>query len=76
MNNINLETIVYRVIYLDTSDIIKSTIFADFSNRITLDIAGDMLEQRGIKYKEVIKSSKEDLKLSVPLYDLKSYLVD
>lgn len=76
MNNINLETIVYRVIYLDSSDIIKSTIVADFTNRITLDLAGDMLEQRGIQFKEVIKSSKEDLKLSIPLYDLKSYLVD
>lgn len=76
MNRINLETIVYRVIYLDTSDIIQSTIVADFTNRITLDLAGEMLEKRGIKYKEVIKSSKEDLKLSIPLYDLKSYLVD
>lgn len=76
MNNINLETIVYRVIYLDTSDIIQTTIVADFTNRITLDIAGEMLKKRGIKFKEVIKSSKEDLKLSIPLYDLKSYLVD
>lgn len=76
MKNINLETIVYRVIYLDTSDIIQTTIVADFTNRITLDLAGDMLKQRGIKFKEVIKSSKEELKLSIPLYDIKSYVVD
>lgn len=74
MATIHLKTKVQLITYETQShDLGKS--YATSPKRITIAEARDILLDRGIEFKEVLKVKYENIDLEIPLLDLESYII-
>ena len=64
-----------QAIYFQTSDDELGITYATSEKRITISESSDILLDRQIEFKEVLKVKYEFIELEIPLNDLESYIV-
>jgi len=74
-NNIILQVKVQAIYYRTDQDDLGIS-YATSEKRITISESENILLDRDIHYKEVLKVKYEYIKMEIPLYDLESYLVN
>lgn len=72
MNNILLKVKVQVIYYQSPKDNLGIT-YATSEKRITIAESEEILQERKIDYKEVLKVKYEFIELEIPLNDLESY---
>jgi len=74
MEAVLLKTKVQIIIFQSRTDELGKS-FATSEKRITISEAGDILLDRGIEYKEVLKVKYEFIELEIPLTEIEKYVV-
>jgi len=74
-NNIILQVKVQAIYYQTDQDGLGIS-YATSEKRITISEAENILLDRDIHYKEVLKVKYEYIEMEIPLYDLESYLIN
>lgn len=73
-NSISLKTKIQTIAFETTSGSLGKS-YATSEKRITISEAGDILLDRGIEFKQVLKVKYENVELEIPLEQFEEYII-